>query len=192
MYACAALSGRHAIVALCTTFEVLVACLLLTIASSMCNKVGLRRFVLLLILLPLVLTVNGNLGYQNRVQTRAAVAATMSQLAIRPWCVTELYVAALLSGGVGLVVSLVAFRASSSDLVFAAVVALGTFISGIATAAMGHVEAYCYERLDDHFPTWTKLIDRVTFNLIGCTAFMGICFLLLPEDHDDDLSCPFG
>jgi hypothetical protein len=165
-------------------------------ASPMCKKVGLRRFVLLLILLPLVLTMNGNLGFQSRTLTRAAVASR-SELAMHPWSVTELQVAALLSGGIGLVVGFVAFLVGSSDLVLAAVVALGTIISGIGTAAMGIAEAYCYGKFVKQSPTWEKLVDRVTFNLIGCIAFVGTCFLLLPDDHDDGdgvtgNSCPFG
>jgi hypothetical protein len=88
----------------------------------------------------------------------------------------------------------VAFLASSSDPVFASVTALGSFVSGIVTAAVGQAEAHLFGMIFKQCPTWERLVDRVFFNLIGCIVFMGLCILLLPEGDNDlsGLSCPFG
>jgi hypothetical protein len=97
-------------------------------------------------------------------------------------------------GSVGLIVGFVAFLASSSDPVFASVTALGSFVSGIVTAAVGQAEAHLFGMIFKQCPTWERLVDRVFFNLIGCIVFMGLCILLLPEGDNDlsGLSCPFG
>lgn len=174
------------------TFELLMVCFLLKFSLSMCDKVGLRQFVLLLILLPLVLAVNGNIGFQSRNLTRAAFLATARHDgAMSKWSITELQVAALLSGSFGFVVGLIAFIASSYDTAFASVTAFGAFVSGVVTSAMGQVEAHVFERAVERFPNCEKLVDRVTFNFVSCIVFMGSCILLLPEDDDDGLSCPF-
>jgi hypothetical protein len=158
----------------------------------MCDKVGLRRFVLLLIVFPLVLAVNGNMGFQNRNFTRAAILASDQQkVAKSQWSITEFQVAAILSACVGLVVGFVAFIASSSDPAFASVTAFCAFVSGIVTSAVGQVEARCFGNIANRIPHWEKLIDRVTFNLIGGIVFMGSCIVLLPEDDEEGLSCPF-
>lgn len=145
-------------------------------------------------ILPVVLGIGGNVGFQSKNLSSEAIGITLDidrRKFLNQWLIEEFKVAAFLSTGIGLVLGIAALFVSAFDLTLAVVVAMASIFSTIFMTLVGLLDSLCFEKLGSaKIPGFSILSDRIGYGLVGTLVYIGVAYLLLPSDLDD-MVCPF-
>lgn len=126
--------------ALLVTLGIEIPVLLMVSGGSqrLCILVGQRRYELLMAFLPLSSAISGNCGLQSSILTTRAVSHMhVTKDSFWSWLLTEVGVSLHLGLGMGLVLGLLAFLASSHDVPFGLTIFIAQFVSIIVAGVTG-------------------------------------------------------
>lgn len=180
---------RQRIVACSCFLDLLALCFLVTTYPSICGRIGLRRFVLLLLFLPLVLGFSRSMGCRCN-SLAHKLTSELNRKDFSQWFVIEYKFASILSLCLSVVLGVAAWIASDFDIMFGFAMALASFFSFMCMTSMGLFGSVIFEKLGwDDVPCSDMLNNRVGFGLLGTLAFVGLSLLVLPL-RKDDLVCP--
>jgi len=106
--------------------------------DRLCSLIGHDRYQLLMAFLPLSSAISGNCGLQaSNLAIRAISHLHVTKENYSTWLLHEILVAAVLGLGIGLLIAIIAYFTSNSDLSFACTIGIANFISILSAGLTG-------------------------------------------------------
>ena len=161
--------------------------ILLRSANTLCGRIGQRRFLLLLVLLPIMLSVNHYLKHQTQVLANEARSLRLIDNK-KSWILDEFRVSLLLSLALSLLVAMLALAIGRADVSFALTAGVTQLFSSLGAGLFGVVGPTYGDVGSERFHKELRLLaSRVGLDLVTCAVLIGSAYLFIPPLEEDSV-----